>query len=389
MAQGASPAPNDAAAAAAEVRRIAALENCCTTLCLWEPGPARLMIRKAKGQERARRASTRRRGAEGGPLERTRSTGSRRSAPSRSTSPSELRAAEETAREVGEAVALDAKAREALDWWLEQVRMLHALVSGAAHFLPTNTREKLNKSVDELEARQREARERLAPRKKFGFKNRSKVAGRQAAAPAAAAAAGAGADGAARRRRLPARDAAPLDGRGRDMIGRGARRLRGLPRPRRRGARARRGRGGGGRLCAAEPRAVHRFAQVDVARAVDPRAAPTVVAVPVGGSIYVTDCEDCTLYLGARQLRVHTSARVDLYVHASSHPILEHCTALRFAPYPPLPAALAATAFAAASGLRADHNEWNHVEDFDWLKATHSPNWADEAERKAPVWGRL
>ena len=55
MAQGASPAPNDAAAAAAEVRRIAALENCCTTLCLWEPD-ARLMIRKAKGQERARKS---------------------------------------------------------------------------------------------------------------------------------------------------------------------------------------------------------------------------------------------------------------------------------------------------------------------------------------------
>ena len=69
----------------------------------------------------------------------------------------ELRAAEETAREVGEAAALDAKAREALDWWLEQVRMLHALVSGAAHSLPTNTREKLNKSVDELELSVRSA----------------------------------------------------------------------------------------------------------------------------------------------------------------------------------------------------------------------------------------
>jgi hypothetical protein len=43
---------------------------------------------------------------------------------------------------------------------------------------------------------------------------------------------------------------------------------------------------------------------------------------------------------------------------------------------------------AGASGLRADHNEWNHVEDFDWLKATHSPNWGElpEAERKAPEW---
>ena len=232
----------------------------------------------------------------------------------------------------------------------------HALVSGAAHFLPTNTREKLNKSVDELEARQREARERLAPRKKFGFKNRSKVAGRQGGG------AGAGGDGrcrtdgagAAPAPAPAARDAAPLDGRGRDTLDAAPAAAK-LPRPRRRGARARRGEAAAGDF------ALQNLTRCTVLLKSTSRALwirglrhCTVVAVPVGGSIYVTDCEDCTLYLGARQLRVHTSARVDLYVHASSHPILEHCTALRFAPYPPLPA-VAATAFAAASGLRADH----------------------------------
>ena len=72
-------------------------------------------------------------------------------------------------------------------------------------------------------------------------------------------------------------------------------------------------------------------------------------------------------------------------MHASSHPIIEHCAALRFAPYPALPPRHA-DAFAAA-GLRVEQNEWQQVDDFDWLKATHSPNWAElpEAARVAPA----
>ena len=99
----------------------------------------------------------------------------------------------------------------------------------------------------------------------------------------------------------------------------------------------------------------------------------TVFAMPVRGSVYVTACEDCTLYLGSRQLRIHTSKSVDFYVHANSHPIIEHCAQLRFAPYPSLPPALAPGLEAA--GLRAESNQWELVDDFDWLKATHSPNW--------------
>ena len=94
---------------------------------------------------------------------------------------------------------------------------------------------------------------------------------------------------------------------------------------------------------------------------------------------------DCTLYLGSRQLRMHTSTRCDFYVHTSSHPIIEHCSALRFAPYPPLPPDLA-TSYVTA-GLQPEHNQWSLVDDFDWLKATHSPNWAEllEVERKPPA----
>ena len=81
------------------------------------------------------------------------------------------------------------------------------------------------------------------------------------------------------------------------------------------------------------------------------------------------------LYLGGRQLRVHTSKRVDMYVHASSHPLLEHCTALRLAPYPPLPDRLSGAY--EQVGLDASHNQWHLVDDFDWLRASHSPNWAE------------
>ena len=74
----------------------------------------------------------------------------------------------------------------------------------------------------------------------------------------------------------------------------------------------------------------------------------------------------------------------DFYVHANSHPIIEHCSSLRFAPYPTLPTHLAPALEAA--GLRTEHNQWDCVDDFDWLKASHSPNWSElpVGERKGP-----
>ena len=38
--------------------------------------------------------------------------------------------------------------------------------------------------------------------------------------------------------------------------------------------------------------------------------------------------------LTCRQFRIHTSSQVDVYIAASSNPIIEHCSAMRFAAYP-------------------------------------------------------
>jgi len=57
---------------------------------------------------------------------------------------------------------------------------------------------------------------------------------------------------------------------------------------------------------------------------------------------------------------------------------------MRFAPYPRVPPAFSYI-FDAASGLPSlAANQWELVDDFDWLKASHSPNWAvlPEAERR-------
>jgi len=75
-----------------------------------------------------------------------------------------------------------------------------------------------------------------------------------------------------------------------------------------------------------------------------------------------------------------------------SRPIIEDTVRARFAPY-----ALADDAFAgaaealAAAGLgeaeaAAWRDAWRNVDDFAWLRATPSPNWAEMApqERQAP-----
>lgn len=74
-----------------------------------------------------------------------------------------------------------------------------------------------------------------------------------------------------------------------------------------------------------------------------------------------------------------------------SHPIIEDTVRARFAPYA-LPCAFPGGAAAlAAAGLRdadvaAWADAWRCVDDFAWLRATQSPNWALMAaeERQAP-----
>jgi hypothetical protein len=79
----------------------------------------------------------------------------------------------------------------------------------------------------------------------------------------------------------------------------------------------------------------------------------------------------------------------DLYLRVRSRPIIEHCSRLRFAPLVPADVtALGLSEAAAAAGLASGGGSggelWRAVDDFGWVKATASPNWAvmPEGERR-------
>ena len=74
-----------------------------------------------------------------------------------------------------------------------------------------------------------------------------------------------------------------------------------------------------------------------------------------------------------------------------SNPIIEDTCRARFAPYALPPSFPGGAAAVAAAGLgdsdsAAWADAWRRVDDFAWLRATPSPNWAEMAveERQAP-----
>ena len=127
----------------------------CTTLCLWEPDPE-LMIRRAKGQERARKseyAAEERKGAYN-----TEATSSEEIRAFEEHFALEIRAARDTMQELVDTEAADAGTPAKLQWALDQHTELHSLISGTVHFLPFSTREKFVKQVQLEEAKLKEQR---------------------------------------------------------------------------------------------------------------------------------------------------------------------------------------------------------------------------------------
>lgn len=60
-----------------------------------------------------------------------------------------------------------------------------------------------------------------------------------------------------------------------------------------------------------------------------------IIAGNVDGSVHLTGVKNSKLVLVARQVRIHDCENVDLYLHCASHPIIENCKGMRFAPAPP------------------------------------------------------
>ncbi|CEJ90314.1 hypothetical protein VHEMI06105 [[Torrubiella] hemipterigena] len=96
-----------------------------------------------------------------------------------------------------------------------------------------------------------------------------------------------------------------------------------------------------------------------------------VVAGRVAGPVHITGVSDSVLVIVAHQVRIHECKNVDIYLYCTSHPIIEDCSGMRFAPLP---------AFYTTDADDKEKNQWSQVDDFKWLKATHSPNWTTLSE---------
>lgn len=59
-----------------------------------------------------------------------------------------------------------------------------------------------------------------------------------------------------------------------------------------------------------------------------------IVTGNVAGAVHVTGVSDAVIVVASRQVRIHECERVDFYLHCSSHPIIEDCREVRFAPIP-------------------------------------------------------
>lgn len=59
-----------------------------------------------------------------------------------------------------------------------------------------------------------------------------------------------------------------------------------------------------------------------------------IVAGRVAGPVHITGISDSILVLVAHQVRIHDCKNVDIYLHCTSHPIIEDCSGMRFAPLP-------------------------------------------------------
>lgn len=100
-----------------------------------------------------------------------------------------------------------------------------------------------------------------------------------------------------------------------------------------------------------------------------------ILSGPVTSSVFVENCVNSKIVTACQQLRMHTSVCCDIYLHVTSKGIVEDCSEIRTAPYnlsyPNLEKHFT------ASGLNTDSNNWDCLDDFNWLAPDiPSPNWS-------------
>ncbi|KAJ2080688.1 hypothetical protein H4R24_002879 [Coemansia sp. RSA 988] len=97
-----------------------------------------------------------------------------------------------------------------------------------------------------------------------------------------------------------------------------------------------------------------------------------IICTPFSGAATIRHAHKCLVILAVRQLRFESSKNVGVYTHCSSHPVIERSSGMYFAPYP-------SDIFQNSETfpiISQTPNMFDQVDDFNWLKRTHSPNWS-------------
>ncbi|XP_011493034.2 tubulin-specific chaperone C [Aedes aegypti] len=100
-----------------------------------------------------------------------------------------------------------------------------------------------------------------------------------------------------------------------------------------------------------------------------------VICGPTSRSIFLDDCSNCKFVVACQQLRCHRSKNCELYLKVTSRAIIEDCNQIKVAEYNNFYDGLQDDLV--RSGLDSDVNNWNELDDFNWLATDKpSPNWS-------------
>lgn len=94
-----------------------------------------------------------------------------------------------------------------------------------------------------------------------------------------------------------------------------------------------------------------------------------MVIGPIKGSIFLRDCDNCTVQVACQQFRCRDFTNSSIYLYAANDPIIEASKGLKFAPfnlgYPKL------KEHTEAAELNPNENKWELVFDFSETGETH------------------
>ncbi|XP_028409062.1 tubulin-specific chaperone C-like [Dendronephthya gigantea] len=95
---------------------------------------------------------------------------------------------------------------------------------------------------------------------------------------------------------------------------------------------------------------------------------------PVSGSVFINNCKNCVFVFPCQQLRVHDTVKSQFYLHVTSRAIIEDSNELGFSQFNWKYDGM--DDHFETSRLDRTKNNWQFVDDFNWLKTEeHSPNW--------------